>query len=64
VLMLWFFVTAALLLIGAEITAALTRELSPNEIRMRGEERALTEKVNETAEGATEQIRGEVDRVT
>ena len=64
VLMLWFFVTSALLLVGAEITAALARERSPNEIRMRGEERALAEKVTETAEGATERVRGEVDRVT
>jgi len=64
VLMLWFFVTSALLLVGAEITAALARERSPDQIRMRGEERALTEKVDETAEGATERVRGEVDRVT
>ena len=64
VLMLWFYVTSALLLVGAEMTAALARELSPSEIRKRGEERVFAEKVTETAEGATERVRGEVDRVT
>ena len=64
VLMIWFYVTSALLLVGAEVTAALARERSPDEIRMRGEERAVAEKVNETAEDATERVRGEVDRVT
>jgi membrane protein len=40
VMMLWFYVTAAMLLIGAELTAAMARELTPEEIRHRGEERA------------------------
>ena len=59
-----FYVTSALLLVGAEITAALARERSPDEILMRGEERAVAEKVSDTTEGATERVRGEVDRVT
>ena len=43
VLMFWFFVTSVLLLVGAEITAALARERSPDEIRLRGEEQAAAE---------------------
>ena len=64
VLMLWFYVTSALLLVGAEITAALARERSVDEIRMRGEERALAEKVDETTEAAAERARSEADRVS
>ena len=40
ILMLWFYATAALLLVGAELTASLARELTPEEIRPRGEEAA------------------------
>lgn len=43
VLMLWFYLTAAMLLIGAELTAALARQLSPGEIRRRGEEQEAAE---------------------
>jgi membrane protein len=64
VLMLWFYVTSALLLVGAELTAALARERSPEEIHPRGEERAAADKVDEAAEGATERVRSEADRVT
>ncbi|MFL5777680.1 MAG: YihY/virulence factor BrkB family protein, partial [Chloroflexota bacterium] len=38
VLMLWFYLTAALLLLGAELTSALARERTPDEIHRRGEE--------------------------
>jgi len=38
ILMLWFYVTAAMLVIGAEVTAILARERSPESIRRRGEE--------------------------
>jgi membrane protein len=38
VLMLWFYVTAALLLLGAELSAAIAQERSPGEIHPRGEE--------------------------
>ena len=40
VLMLWFYVTAALLLLGAELSAAIAQERSPEEIHPRGEETA------------------------
>lgn len=64
VLMLWFYVTSALLLIGAELTAALARERSPDEIHMRGEERAAAAKVDEATDDVTERVRSEADRVT
>jgi len=64
VLMLWFYLTSALLLIGAELTAALARERSPGEIHMRGEEQDVAEKVDEATEGVTERVRSEADRVT
>jgi uncharacterized BrkB/YihY/UPF0761 family membrane protein len=63
VLMLWFYVTSALLLIGAEITAALARERSPQEIHMR-EERDVAAKVDAAADGAAERVRSEADRVS
>jgi membrane protein len=40
VLMTWFYVTAALLLLGAELSAAVAQERSPEEIHPRGEEAA------------------------
>jgi membrane protein len=58
VLMLWFYLTGALLLLGAEITAALARERSPEEIRVRGEEEAVAERVT----GATERAKQSVTR--
>ena len=64
VLMLWFYLTSALLLVGAELTAALARERSPDEIRMRGEERAVAAKVDAAASDAAERVRQEADRVT
>ena len=60
VLMLWFYVTAAMLLIGAELTAALARELTPNEIRRRGEEHAAAETVGEV----TDTVAGKVRQAT
>jgi membrane protein len=62
VLMLWFFVTSALLLVGAEITAALARERSPDEIRRRGEEQVLAQAVDDATEHTTERIKGAADR--
>ena len=62
VLMLWFFVTSALLLIGAEITAALARERSPDEIRRRGEEQVVAEAVDDATEHTTERIKSAADR--
>ena len=62
VLMLWFFVTGVLLLVGAEITAALARELTPAEIRRRGEEQAAAEAVDDAKEQAVESVRNATDR--
>ena len=62
VLMLWFFVTSALLLVGAEITAALARERSPDEIRRRGEEQVVAEVVDDAKEHATEGIKNTAER--
>jgi membrane protein len=60
VLMLWFYVTAALLLIGAELTAALARERAPELIGRRGEEAAAAAAV----EGAAAQTRPRAGTVT
>jgi membrane protein len=51
VLMLWFYVTAAMLLIGAELTAAVARERTPEQITVRREEVG--------AESAVEQVEGD-----
>ena len=64
VLMLWFYLTSALLLIGAELTAALARERSPEEIHMRGEERAVAATVDEAASDVAERARSEADRIS
>jgi membrane protein len=60
VLMLWFYVTAAMLLVGAEVTAAVARERSPDEITVRQEEQAAAGAVEDAAERA----RTEVDHRT
>ena len=60
VLMLWFYVTAAMLVIGAEVTATLARAYSPTDIRRRGEEVAAAEAVEDAARDVT---RGATDAV-
>ena len=50
VLMLWFYLTALVLLLGGEVTAALARERSPGEIHRRGEEEAAAAKVDGAAD--------------
>jgi membrane protein len=57
VLMTWFYVTAALLIVGAEVTATLAHELSPEAIHRRGEELALADAVG----GATDEVRDGVE---
>jgi membrane protein len=57
VLMLWFYVSAALLIVGAELTAALARELTPGQIRPRGEERAAAESLEDAVDGAGRRVK-------
>ena len=57
VLMLWFYVTAAMLLIGAELTASLARELTPEEIRRRGEESAAADAIHDATNTATREVK-------
>jgi membrane protein len=57
VLMLWFYVTATMLLIGAELTAAMSRELSPGEVRRRGEEREAAAAIDDAEDEAQRRAR-------
>ncbi len=61
-LMLWFYVTAAMLVIGAEVTAALARERSPESIQRRGEEAAAAQAVEGAAHQASHNVRQAVRR--
>jgi membrane protein len=61
-LMLWFYVTAAMLVVGAEVTAALARERSPESIRRRGEEATAAEAVEGAANEAGHKARQAVGR--
>jgi uncharacterized BrkB/YihY/UPF0761 family membrane protein len=54
--MLWFYLTAAMLLIGAELSAALARERTPDEIRRRGEEVVTAEAVEAVADKARRRL--------
>jgi membrane protein len=56
VLMTWFFATAALLIVGAEVTATLAHELTPDAIHRRGGEEAVAAAVD----GATKRVREDV----
>ena len=53
VLMTWFYVTAALLILGAEVAATLAHELTPDAIHRRGEEQAVAAAVD----GAADEVR-------
>jgi membrane protein len=64
VLMLWFYITSALLLVGAELTAALARERTPDEIRMRGEEQQMATGLEDATERATATVSNGADRLT
>jgi membrane protein len=57
VLMTWFYVTAALLMIGAEVSATLAHELTPETIQRRGEEEAVARAVD----SATDELREGVE---
>jgi membrane protein len=57
ILMTWFYVTAALLMIGAEVSATLAHELTPEAIQRRGEEEAVARAVD----SATDELREGVE---
>jgi len=59
-LMLWFYLTAGLLLIGAEVTAVLAADRSPDEIHRRGEDIDAAAAVTEVQDA----VRRGVDGVT
>ena len=61
-LMLWFYVTAAMLIIGAEVTALFARERSPESIRQRGEEAIAAQAVEGAARDASRKARHAVGR--
>jgi len=56
VMMLWFYGSAAMLLIGAEVTAAITHERMPQEIRRRGEEQDAAAKLASAADSAKRKV--------
>jgi membrane protein len=56
VMMLWFYLSAAMLLIGAELTAAITRERTPTEIRKRGEEQNAAEAATDALHDAKQKV--------
>jgi membrane protein len=64
VLMLWFYLTAAMLLVGAELTAALARELTPDEIRRRGEETDVARALGGAVDDARQGVKGAAGRAT
>jgi membrane protein len=63
-MMLWFYVTAAMLVIGAEVTAAFARERSPESIHRRGEEAEAAQAVEGAGQEATHKARQVVGRAT
>jgi membrane protein len=56
VMMLWFYGSAAMLLIGADVTAAIAHERMPQEIRRRGEEQDAGSKLAGAADGAKRKV--------
>jgi membrane protein len=56
VMMLWFYGSAAMLLIGAEVTAAIAHERMPQEIRRRGEEQDAGSKLAGAADAAKHKV--------
>jgi membrane protein len=56
VLMTWFFVTAALLMVGAEVTAVLAHELAPSEIHRRGAEEAVAGAIGHATDGVRDEV--------
>jgi uncharacterized BrkB/YihY/UPF0761 family membrane protein len=56
-MMLWFYGSAAMLLIGAEVTAAITHERMPHEIRRRGEEQDAAARIEEATTDAKHAVK-------
>lgn len=63
VLMLWFYVTAALMMFGAEVTASLAHELTPDRIHRRGEEERLAEAVGHATDEVQDEVKTTARRV-
>ena len=64
VLMTWFYVTAALLMLGAEVTAVLAHELTPDAIRRRGEEENVAHAVDAASDHLRDDVKTTARRVT
>ena len=64
VLMLWFYMTAILLLLGAEVAAALAQERTPHAIHWRGEETAAVAAVDQVQDGVQDGVRRGVGAAT
>jgi membrane protein len=64
VLMIWFYLTGALLVIGAEVTSALAWARSAPDLHIRREEAAATEAIDRAAEHAKRGIDGVNPRTT
>jgi membrane protein len=58
VMMLWFYVTAAMLLIGAEVTAAIAQARTPELIAVRREEQDAANAVEDAAANARKGVGG------
>ncbi len=63
VLMLWLYLTGVLLLLGAELTAALARELTPGAIHRLRSEEAAARAVDEAMEDAERTAHREIDSI-
>lgn len=64
VLMLWFYVTAIMLLVGAEVAAALAQERTPHAIHWRGEETPAVEALGEVQDEVQDGVRRGVEAAT
>jgi membrane protein len=64
VLMLWFYVSAALLIFGAQVTATLAHELTPDRIHRRGEEEKLAHAVGTVTDEVKDGVKTTARRVT
>jgi membrane protein len=63
-LMLWFYVTAALMIFGAQVTASLAHELTPDRIQRRGEEERLAGAVGQVTDDVKDGVKTTARRVS